>query len=588
MNPTVEDVICGRSSLARNHPGNLYFRSLISEYKLKYAKSMRNEKLSITTATIQAIHERGGRFLTALTGDRWSVLSNPKVFEKVGQALRENQPKTIKHFKEKKKQIESLIESTLATDLTSPFVQSNQYPMMDTNSNAMLQQLHLRQIQMELCQKLYQIQDKNSLHNTENFPANNFMIEMGPIQQQLMHPQMMYQALVDSNFNKTPNKQQCCNKILTESESIVNPTPASSVKNSNGLLVPPDIDQSLSNSKDNSKKVIPSFDSMRLICKIDATEEEENSSCLEEESSKSSQTLFSPKMNLSKDSQKRKAKFAVDDFDESEGEKQSSNFEINSSKKSKAIFSRAAIVSKIVQQRKEKGASLLFDSILTFSVEDEDCQEEASPCLKPTYIRPVLNAESDPPVSRGTLVKKIINQCKKSNPLYIKERGGSLLFDSILTFSVGDNEDYQEEASPCSDSTHIQPSLNTEADSPIFRRTLMKKIVEQRKAGNLFFESIDTFKTEEDSNEQETSQCLLSSPCSDSTHIRPLLNTESDSPIFRRTLMKKIVEQRKAGNVFFESIDTFKTEEDSNEQETSQCLLSTFTGSMSNSSIESE
>lgn len=60
------DVVCGRTSLARAHPGNRRFRRLISKYGTVYQNAKnRKAKKEITTKIIRAIIDEGGKFLKA-------------------------------------------------------------------------------------------------------------------------------------------------------------------------------------------------------------------------------------------------------------------------------------------------------------------------------------------------------------------------------------------------------------------------------------------------------------------------------------------------------------------------------------------
>lgn len=89
--PKHRDIILGRSSVAKNHPGNVIFRSIISKHKPFYSsRTKRGEKNEVTQSVINSIKNAGGRFL-ANDGATWTIADERKVFEKVNQALREGQ-----------------------------------------------------------------------------------------------------------------------------------------------------------------------------------------------------------------------------------------------------------------------------------------------------------------------------------------------------------------------------------------------------------------------------------------------------------------------------------------------------------------
>lgn len=100
--PDEADVVCGRNTLARSHPGNRRFRALIQKSGLAYQKSKnRKQKKKITHQVIQAIFSRGGEFLKVCDEPLdeaepcLEVASEEFIYEKVSHALRSCRPEPL-------------------------------------------------------------------------------------------------------------------------------------------------------------------------------------------------------------------------------------------------------------------------------------------------------------------------------------------------------------------------------------------------------------------------------------------------------------------------------------------------------------
>lgn len=60
LDPSPEDIICGRGKMTISHPGNLKFRDLIMERKEEYQLARRREdKTQITIQLVQTLREEG-------------------------------------------------------------------------------------------------------------------------------------------------------------------------------------------------------------------------------------------------------------------------------------------------------------------------------------------------------------------------------------------------------------------------------------------------------------------------------------------------------------------------------------------------
>jgi len=97
--PNANDVLCGRGGNINNHPGNIAFRSLVSEQKNAYNLSTnKNQKSIISQSIVDQIHSLvpSGRFLTKdetmYGGGWWVEVDNAKAVSKTSQALREGAP----------------------------------------------------------------------------------------------------------------------------------------------------------------------------------------------------------------------------------------------------------------------------------------------------------------------------------------------------------------------------------------------------------------------------------------------------------------------------------------------------------------
>lgn len=100
------DVICGRSSVALKHPGNIAYRKIISLNKELYATCPKTDKLRISRSIVSAMQDAGCRFLEreyrsakakseAGSEEVWNDIGTRRAVDKTSQALREGQPKLL-------------------------------------------------------------------------------------------------------------------------------------------------------------------------------------------------------------------------------------------------------------------------------------------------------------------------------------------------------------------------------------------------------------------------------------------------------------------------------------------------------------
>jgi len=63
------DVLLGRGKRTTYHPGNIYFRALVSKIATKYKESGKTEKTALAESIVAAIKKEGGRFLCPIANE---------------------------------------------------------------------------------------------------------------------------------------------------------------------------------------------------------------------------------------------------------------------------------------------------------------------------------------------------------------------------------------------------------------------------------------------------------------------------------------------------------------------------------------
>lgn len=88
--PQENDVLLGRGGRARDHEGNVYFRSLVSDNKKHYQNErLRFDRRYIAVNVYRAVKERNGRFLRKMKNEQWYEVTKKTAVDKTAQALRE-------------------------------------------------------------------------------------------------------------------------------------------------------------------------------------------------------------------------------------------------------------------------------------------------------------------------------------------------------------------------------------------------------------------------------------------------------------------------------------------------------------------
>jgi len=85
------DVLFGRGNHTKNHPGNKYYRSLVSAVKDIYSDYPKDRKQLISELIYECIKslEPPGLFVHELRGDKWEEAEKKDALRKISQALRE-------------------------------------------------------------------------------------------------------------------------------------------------------------------------------------------------------------------------------------------------------------------------------------------------------------------------------------------------------------------------------------------------------------------------------------------------------------------------------------------------------------------
>jgi len=88
--PNPEDVLFGRGGGTNRHPGNIYFRVLVTQNQSNYLISKKLEKAAIARHIVRTIRHRGGQFLKFNEeAGMWFDVGDKKAALKTSQALRE-------------------------------------------------------------------------------------------------------------------------------------------------------------------------------------------------------------------------------------------------------------------------------------------------------------------------------------------------------------------------------------------------------------------------------------------------------------------------------------------------------------------
>lgn len=120
-NPFQNDVICARGRTYWDHPGNQFYRKLISLAKNQYSKAPnRLGKSLIVSEIIRHIHQAGGRFVKKISrkgGDKWVECNINFIREKVTQSLRDGLSFKYSSSTERKRQRKAKSQQAFQSDI---------------------------------------------------------------------------------------------------------------------------------------------------------------------------------------------------------------------------------------------------------------------------------------------------------------------------------------------------------------------------------------------------------------------------------------------------------------------------------------
>ena len=105
--PRVQDVICGRGGGSNNHPGNVWWRNLVSMSKHLYLSLPKRLKMLLAQNIVNRVRiqqDPAGRFLQKdEKSGMWKEIGDVRARDKTSQALRESAPLIRKGMEEAKK-----------------------------------------------------------------------------------------------------------------------------------------------------------------------------------------------------------------------------------------------------------------------------------------------------------------------------------------------------------------------------------------------------------------------------------------------------------------------------------------------------
>jgi len=87
-----DDVLFGRGKKSNNHPGNMYFRELVSRMASHYKDCTRKQNTALSHSIVDAIQKKGGKFLSPVSNDSnfWVEMRGVALRKKTSQAMRDS------------------------------------------------------------------------------------------------------------------------------------------------------------------------------------------------------------------------------------------------------------------------------------------------------------------------------------------------------------------------------------------------------------------------------------------------------------------------------------------------------------------
>ena len=88
VEPTFNDVLCGRGKNIQNHSGNIHFRNWSEGYRAEYDKAPRSKRRRIARELACMLERSGVRFLKPTKDNEWTKCDAMEAEDKIGQLFR--------------------------------------------------------------------------------------------------------------------------------------------------------------------------------------------------------------------------------------------------------------------------------------------------------------------------------------------------------------------------------------------------------------------------------------------------------------------------------------------------------------------
>lgn len=122
--PNIVDVLSGRGGRIAQHPGNVYFRQLVRQYKPTYLskQTKKLDKAKISATIVKTIRDMGGKFLKEAEHDTeegtsivWIEIGDVCARKKTGQAMREKPSEGRRNRRRSEQQMNTTVLQPIAS-----------------------------------------------------------------------------------------------------------------------------------------------------------------------------------------------------------------------------------------------------------------------------------------------------------------------------------------------------------------------------------------------------------------------------------------------------------------------------------------
>jgi hypothetical protein len=143
VQPTDNDVLCGRGGGINRHCGNVIYRRVVEYNKNVYKGVPKRYRQLVSQSIVQAILNAGGRFLQQAKGDSWKEIHFRRAVQKTSQALRERSDEELPLAQAPMSTVKALLDSPtifqtepLQEARSDVFETGSQSPKLENNSTA--------------------------------------------------------------------------------------------------------------------------------------------------------------------------------------------------------------------------------------------------------------------------------------------------------------------------------------------------------------------------------------------------------------------------------------------------------------------